>query len=376
MDATSVDLILVRHEEAISNVDSPHEEAIDIKTISESEARDLMKTLHDGTGDSLQKFRIDCGDFYPDALTEEGKARASQGLPTPVDNVYIIISTSCLRGIQTAGHVSESFRLVGSRSTKDGNLLLHCDNRIREATNWPQDHAPVTWTENGRTYASYIRVRGGEGTNAGEVLGLDKFDLTNTTWFGNSPSGFSSMDGLMNALKNPRSLGEVEKGVDGFLKDLHSTAQDIAKEHHRSKRGGVPKIVIVMHGGIFSLIRRKWTCNCQWDSADSAWKWAGSSVLRNGDISVYKFHSSGPDHPLVEVAWDESYKEAFGCRYRNLTRECEDGTLRIPDDSEVDHRGGHADFIERTGVDVVRVIQRQEESLRTMFRAPMTDVPN
>ncbi|RSL39157.1 hypothetical protein CEP54_016362 [Fusarium duplospermum] len=55
MDATSVDLILIRHEEAISNVDSPHEEAIDIKTIPETEARDLMKKLHDGTGDSPKK---------------------------------------------------------------------------------------------------------------------------------------------------------------------------------------------------------------------------------------------------------------------------------------------------------------------------------
>jgi hypothetical protein len=133
------------------------------------------------TKDPLKKTRIKIGDFCPDALTEEGKARASQGLPTPRDNVYIVMSSSCLRGIQTADHMSESFRLVGSRSTKDGNLLLHCDNRIREATNWPRDHAPVTCTENGRTYASYIRVRGGEGANAGEVLGLGKFDLTNTT---------------------------------------------------------------------------------------------------------------------------------------------------------------------------------------------------
>lgn len=93
-------------------------------------------------------------------------------------------------------------------------------------------------------------------------------------------------------------------------------------------------------------------------------------------MSVYKFHSSGPDHPLVEVSWDESYKEAFGCRYRNLTRGREDGTLSIPDDSEVDQRRGHADFIDRTGVDVVGVIKRQEEPLRTIFRTPMTDVPN
>ncbi|WKT53787.1 Histidine phosphatase superfamily [Fusarium oxysporum f. sp. vasinfectum] len=340
-------LVFCRHEEAISNLKLS--DGLDIRKMSVQESKKLNEKLQTNTIDG---DRIGLGDFWPDGLTQYGKIQATTRSLNLLENVYEVISSSSLRAMQTAFCMDGNFEKVGSRYDKNNQMLIRYDGRIREATNWPQDQAAIIKEEGCRKYASYIKVQGGNGHDkpSGTILGVETVDLTNTMPFGKYED-VTTISTMLESLKRPRKIEEIEEEVAQFISDLLRRALEIASEHKASGRKGNPHIVIVTHGGILNFIMNDWNCKFKESSDGMCLEWCESTNLENGDAVVCEFSNSS--NRLREIPGDTYYKRIFGSHYRNLTEEKANlAESHNAEGSICNQRQEHLNFIERTADDV------------------------
>ncbi|KAJ4190513.1 hypothetical protein NW767_011341 [Fusarium falciforme] len=94
----------------------------------------------------------------------------------------VALSSPYTRAFQTAYLMSPSFTLVESQVGKAEKPAIYIDKCLREATTWPQDSESLPTKEGDRTYTSYLESKGGNGSDAGEVVGEAKVDYTNAIW--------------------------------------------------------------------------------------------------------------------------------------------------------------------------------------------------
>ncbi|RMJ01663.1 hypothetical protein BHE90_016728 [Fusarium euwallaceae] len=333
-----VHIILKRHEEATSNVSCEAKQgSIDIRTISDIDPEEFA------AGDK----RIVVGDYLPCGLTRVANERASRKLGAPLENVEFLCCTTATRAVQTLQGMLPHIELgPGCPRDENGQPILHCDSRILEATNWPQDQSATRWQKDGRTYTSYYELEGGKGPDAGHVLGVSKVDLTNTDW--------RQEDDPKEALRHCPTFEEIEERVAEWRRDLFERAS-------RTTNEGTARFIVVSHGGILSFILSEWRCLYKRKDLDSFWEWKGSGFLSNGEAVVFEFQ---PDGTLTEVPRDPYYEKVFGDSYKTFGEE--PLVYKNPDGSEVDQKQGHKDFIRDTAEEVVAVMETQEGLLDKM----------
>ncbi|RSL66117.1 hypothetical protein CEP54_003877 [Fusarium duplospermum] len=333
-----VHVILKRHEQATSNVScEARQGSIDIRTISHIDPEEFA------AGDK----HIVVGDYLPCGLTREAKERASRKLGARLENVELLCCSTATRAIETLQMMLPQLELgPGCPRDENGQPIVHCDSRILEATNWPQDQSATRWKKDGRTYTSYFELQGGTGPDAGNVLGVSRADLTNTNW--------RQEDDPREALRHCPAFEDIEERVAQWRRDLFERASLMTNED-------TARFVVVSHGGITNFITSEWRCLYKRKDPDSFWKWAGSGILTNGDVVVFEFQSDGT---FTEIPRDPYYEKVFGDSYKTWGEEAL--VYKNPDGSEVDQKRGHVDFIRDTAEEVVAVMEKQGDLLDKM----------
>ncbi|KAJ4312194.1 hypothetical protein N0V84_010060 [Fusarium piperis] len=315
----------------------PMQGSIDIRTASHIDPEKL----------AAGGKHITIGDFFPCGQTKEGKERASRKLGVHLENVELLCCSTATRTIETLQRMLPQLELgPGCPRYESGQPIIHCDSRILEATNWPQDQSAMRWQKDGRTYTSYFELQGGTGPDAGNVLGVSRVDLTNTDWrVDHEP---------METCQQSPMFEDIEERVAQWRRELFERACLTTNE-------STVRFVIVCHGGILNFITSQWRCSYKRKDQDSFWEWEGSGILANGDVVVFEFQCDGT---LTEVPRDEYYENVFGDSYKTFGEE--HLVYTNPDGSTVDQKRGHQDFIRDTAKEVAAVMERQGGLLETM----------
>ncbi|KAK7428352.1 hypothetical protein QQZ08_005109 [Neonectria magnoliae] len=334
----------------------------DLAASSEDESLRLIRDMKDG-----KPVQIFNGTYLMDGLTIEGKKEAGQQLPRPLDNVCRIVSSPCTRAIQTASLTSPSFNLVESQAREAGNPTTHIDKRLQEATPWPQDMEPLLTNDGGRTYTSYLEIKGGNGSDAGEVVGEVEVDYTNAIWREVGMQGnLQTVDGRMEALEHPETLDQVKERCKNFREEEFIAAHKDYEEHIKSGKEGTPKRVWVGHGGAINLLESKYHCEYA-KAADGWWAWRGSGALSHGEFRVFNLCLKGDGSVVLkEKPWDSDDAEAFGCRYRHFESDSS-RQYRNPDGSLVDQKRGYEAFFSSVRNDVIHVARDKRSALRELL---------
>ncbi|KAK7414188.1 hypothetical protein QQX98_006974 [Neonectria punicea] len=355
------DIFFFRHCKSASNLPGTRP-GFDLAASSEDESLRLIRDMKDG-----KPVQIFNGTYLMDGLTIEGKKEAVQQLPRPLDNVCRIVSSPCTRAIQTASLASPSFNLAESQVGKSRNSTIHIDKRLQEATPWPQDMEPLLTKEGDRTYTTYLEIKGGNGSDAGDVVGEAEVDYTNAIWREVGMQGnLQTVDGRMEALEHPETLDQVKERCQSFLEEELIAAHKDYEEHIRSGKEGTPKRVWVGHGGAINLLEGKYHCEYAKDAHDH-WAWRGSGALSHGEFRVFNLCLKGDGSVVLkEKPWDKDDAEAYGRRYKHFDS---DPSLqyRNPDGSLVDQERGYEAFFSRVRKDVIHVAQDKRRVLRELL---------
>ncbi|KAF7552441.1 hypothetical protein G7Z17_g4307 [Cylindrodendrum hubeiense] len=356
MEDTEFHIVFIRHAEATSNVVAFHNrDGIDIPNM---DAQSFHQSLLDIATTGGTSTTVRQGIYLPDYLTQFGEESIEEFIkparadPSKKLDVYRIFTSPLPRAVATAIRSTDRFEIF---DTCDGQPCIESHPSLQEATNWPQDmEAPST-------DASYIKLKGGHGSDAGSVLGEGTVDLSRITNQNNEQSKQNTVESRMNALTVPQSWEdslEHGKKVREWLLDHRSR---IVREHKLSGRGGPARVVVVVHGGMFNIIVDRWYCAYKKKNGTGDWEWVTSTVFRNLEAVVFRFKSDN-DATMEEVPRSADYERIFGDYYRHL------GVVEYinSNGTVVDQRRGHKDFIDRTGNEVRNVLTQKPFIMRLL----------
>lgn len=259
-----------------------------------------------------------------------------------------------------------NFNMEESQAGKPEKPVIHIDRRLREATSWPQDFEPVLERKGARECTSYLEVKGGNGLDAGRVVGETKVDFTNAIWREvGMQRTLQTKEARIEALEYPETLDEVKQRLASFLKDEFIAAMENYQEHTESGKEGTPKRVWMGHGGALNLLENKFHCEYT-HGADGCCEWGGSAALGYGEVRVFNPCVDGDSTvALKEKPWDNHYAKVFGSRYRHFGS---DPSLqyRHPDGSLVDQEKDYEAFFSRARNEVVKVVQEKRTALSVL----------
>ncbi|KAK8125015.1 uncharacterized protein PG998_000774 [Apiospora kogelbergensis] len=172
-----VDIVLVRHGQAVSNVNS--------------------------------------GEWRPDGLTDFGiKSIHEFTRHTKLRNVHAIVSSCSARSIQTAQILADAFT---------DPPKIHCRPEFQELTPWPYDQ-PINFQQSeGRPY-TYTKLRGGSEEDAGTLTRDQVVNMNNLDWpvMPHTLDLFPNRDELENrVIEARRWLLRLAKEVDHLGSNIH-----------------------------------------------------------------------------------------------------------------------------------------------------------
>ncbi|KAM7212783.1 hypothetical protein V8F06_011818 [Rhypophila decipiens] len=391
VDISQVHIIFQRHGQAISNIVDFESDGVNPQELSMSQLHSLAKgrtgylQLGIYLPDGLTQFGLDASKTFINDVTQNGAI-------APLDNVYLLASSPLTRAFQTIEGNAPAFNLVGPFNTDSDShppkIYLHPG--LQEATTWPQDF-PALVNASTKTI-SYLNLHGGSTAGKKGLLTQETIlPTSNLIW---PDSGSSSAPGpafsicqdpdsrLAAALSTP-VLPEIESQVREARVWLREKCREVALLHRASGRGGTPKIVVCLHGGIINFVTQKWYCNVVPGSHPSDetvnWIWKGSAKLGNLECVVYRFPPSASsssvkgasdEAAIEEVPVEEAKEERefLGKYYRHMSSEknIRDEDYVQGDGSLVDQKRGHWEFILTKARDVQRFGQERPDVLEAL----------
>jgi broad specificity phosphatase PhoE len=368
-DISKVDIILIRHAEAISNI-RLEAEGVNGVIASLTDIKSLAEIALDS---SRPGPMVKSGVYLPDGLTQYGvdattkfvKAVGRGGM-RKLENVYRLVSSPLTRSIQTLEKIADAFQLVGPLHAQNScNRKIYCHPGIREATNWPQDLPPLV---DGRRIASYIKIAGGFGSNAGIVLGEEHVDFSAVVLPDCMGDENVTLQARISTLMAYPSLESIEERVKEFRIWLRECAVEALEIHQREKRQGTPRVVVCLHGGIINFLTQNWYCDFKRDTDSGEWVWSGSGALGHLQANVYKFESLMDDEAkLKESPYNNYYARILGNYYRHMAGD--DGLLyKNPNGTFIDQKYEHWRFIERVGKEVKTSVIRREKVMEILLK--------
>ncbi|KAH7175845.1 hypothetical protein EDB81DRAFT_771214 [Dactylonectria macrodidyma] len=359
MGKFDMDVVLVRHAQAISNVVvESNEGGIDFINMEHGALIRLLEAVN-ASRDKFPLLTAKYGVYLPDGLTKEGQnscegfVESAREDPSNKLEVHRVYSSHLTRAVETAMRAIDKFNALDCH---EGQPCIQTHSSIEEATNWPQDNQSPTLK------ASYILLQGGKGDDAGNVLGEITTDLSAVTCRVNDKNILNSPETRLHSLKVTPDFEACEEHAAGFRKWLYGQRETITRQWKAAGREGIPRVVVFLHGGIFNMLVGKWYCSYTRDDESSDWKWNGSTVLRNLEAAVFRFNSDD-DATLEEVPRNAEYERIFGKYYRHL------GMVEYtnPDGTVVDQRQGHKDFLERTAAEVLGVVTEKPLMMQALM---------
>ncbi|KAH7157781.1 hypothetical protein B0J13DRAFT_542722 [Dactylonectria estremocensis] len=359
MGKLGMDVVLVRHAQAISNVEAHgNEDGIDFIKMKHEPLVRLLKAVS-AHPDAIPAPKAKYGVYLPDGLTKhgqdacEGFVQSARKDPSKKLQVHRIYSSHLTRAVESAVRASDKFTALDCH---EGKPCIQSHSSIEEATNWPQDNQSPTLN------ASYILLQGGRGSDAGNILRETTMDLSVVTCRVNDKHILNSPETRLHSLKVTPDFEACEKHAAGFRKWLYGQRETVTQQWKAAGREGIPRVVVFLHGGIFNMLVGKWYCTYKRKNESSDWEWASSTVLRNLEAAVFRFNSD-EDATLEEVPRDAEYEKIFGTYYRHL------GVVEYtnPDGTVVDQRQGHKDFLERTAAEVLGVVTEKPLLMQAMM---------
>ncbi|KAF5560230.1 phosphoglycerate mutase family [Fusarium phyllophilum] len=308
MEATQnipyVEIVLVRHAEAISNVATDNG-GIGGQELTISQLQAVSKHLSQKTEPDI---KVKIGDFLPDGLTQFGMGQVRDFVQlvtkTPegrIPNVCYVACSPLSRAIQTAQLLKPALDMV------DGGGII-CHPGLTEVTGWPQDYEPCT---DDKGYRRYILIAGGN-TDPGKIIKEELVDTTGCALFDGS-----SLSQLPGPIPKTPSKESIEKRVQDARQWLQKLAAQALKKHQEAQLPGPARIVVITHGGFQQFLTENRYCNYVTSPDHSGLKFAGTSAQRNLDVNLYRFD----EHRLVELPYDEEFSQLFGKHYRCMERE-------------------------------------------------------
>ncbi|KAF5617811.1 hypothetical protein F52700_12498 [Fusarium sp. NRRL 52700] len=326
-----VQVILIRHAEAISNV-LTDKDGIGGCDLTLSQLQAVSKHLSQNTEPDVE---VRCGDFLPDGLTQFGIDQAKDSVQLAVKanggripNVYYVACSLLSRAIQTAQLLMDAF----DRVDEEGIL---CHPGLNELTGWPQDHEACNDDEGHR---KYIMLSGGN-TDAGKIIKEEHFDTTGCALFDGS-----SVRRLSPPPLEAPSKESMKKSVQEARQWLQGLAAKALKKHQEAQLPGPARIVVITHGGSQQFLTEKRYCNYTTSPGHSGLQWAGTSAQRNLDVTLCTFDQ----HRLVELPYDQEFSQLFGKHYRCMEREKLTREWPKDEDQEADHIKFIRDSFEET----------------------------
>ncbi|KAH7019470.1 hypothetical protein EDB80DRAFT_700917 [Ilyonectria destructans] len=354
MEDQEFHVLFVRHAEATSNVVAlNNENGIDVRNMNEEAFRQsLLDIVKTGGVHTTVKM----GEYLPDYLTKSGEESIERFVesavyePSNKVGVYRVFTSPLPRAAATAMRSIDKFELLDAHEGQPG---IESHTLLQEATNWPQDMPTPS------PRASYIQIKGGRGKDAGTVMGEGTLDMSAITFHG-SKHDEETVETRLNTLKAPQSWEvslEHAKRVREWLRE-HRT--QIVRQHQQSGRGGIPKVVVFVHGGMFNLIVGRWYCSYKKNDLGD-WDWVTSTVFRNLEVAAFRF-TSDEKATLEEVPQSAEYEELFGDYYRHL------GIVEYIDSNgkPVDQSLGHKAFVERIGDQVSKVLEQKPRVMKAL----------
>ncbi|KAK6843386.1 hypothetical protein PG987_004246 [Apiospora arundinis] len=256
-----VDVVLVRHGQAVSNVNS--------------------------------------GEWRPDGLTDFGINSVHEFTRhTKLRNVHAIVSSCSARSIQTAQILAKAFADLPK---------IHCRPEFQELTPWPYDQPINLQQSKGRLYA-YTKLQGGSEEDAGTLTRDQVVDMNPLDW--------PVMPHTSDLFPNRE---ELENRVMEARRWLRGLAKKVLEDQPRSNIHGRPTIVVVCHGGFLNLFLGEYRCCFTRSSSSESWEWASSTTLSNLDAAVCSFASlADQDAQLVEQEKSDEWSKVLGQHYRHL----------------------------------------------------------
>ncbi|KAF4470074.1 4-dimethylallyltryptophan N-methyltransferase [Fusarium albosuccineum] len=350
-----MDIVCIRHGQSVSNVEG-EKGYLDITSSSAEECLQFFKNIEAGKGGQISN-----GDWLMDGLTSEGMKQARE-MAFSLCNVYCVTSSPCTRAFQTARAISTSFEWVDHQTGeagKAGEPAIYIDKRLQEPTPWSQDFVPLLRKDGDRMWTSYLEVKGGRGSDAGQVVGETRVDYTNAIWTQDDAyEHLQTTEARMNALEHPETIEDARKRAKSFLEDLWIEAMKNCCRHIESGWEGTPKMVLVVHGGLMNILEEKFHCKYT-RSRDGSWEWQSSTALDHGEVRVFNLCYGDKSIRLEEKSWDREYEELLGHLYRRF--ESDDRLqYRNTDGSLVDQERGYNDFHAREVDEAIRVLEDPE----------------
>lgn len=356
--APEVDILLIRHGQAVSNIDATgvYPNGIDPRKNDYDalckEARQIIN--------GVKADPISYGCFLPDGLTEYGVATAEEFTETvqPMDNVYMFCASGLTRSIQTVQKLMPAFETVEG----DDRDIIHCHPGFVEGCNWPHDIPAIKVSHGYQTIAPYIQIKGGHGPDRGDVVGEVSVDLTNTFWHEETGGrDYKTPEGRWDCVRRKPTQEELEERVRLFRIWLRSHAMQFAEEHRRDERPGTARIVLCVHGGITMFLMNHFHPVLIRNPEDdpSPYKWVDSKVGNLG-VVVCRFQSATDDEAaLHEKQHDPEYSRLLGAHYVELGSE---PRYYDPDGSLVDLKAEYMRFNRRAAHEVWNVTEEHEEA--------------
>ncbi|KAK8859494.1 hypothetical protein PGQ11_010228 [Apiospora arundinis] len=308
-----VNVIIVRHGEAVSNVRS--------------------------------------GEWRSDGLTDFGiKATQDFARHMEIKNVYSFVSSQSIRSIQTVQIIENE---LTTRANTRANVAvnrpnIHYHPDFRELTDWPHDQ-PINMQHREDMSYTYEKLCGGSGEDSETLTGKQVVDLND--------SGCQAMSHTLDLFPHREYLKNRVKKARIWLREI---VKEALAYHRRNRIYGRPTIVLVCHGGFLNPFLGEYRCDFTRSQNSENWEWASSTTLRNLDAVVYSFASlTDPDAQLVEQEKSDEWSEVLGQHYRHLGSERKCG-------GDVNHEREYWRFLERAAE---RVRNQDKLLLNRLFRS-------
>ncbi|KAH6874960.1 hypothetical protein B0T10DRAFT_200905 [Thelonectria olida] len=351
-----IDIVFFRHLMSTSNTVAPDGVVGQpfLRLSSEQIVKWAWDDVNQGTAQGVKR-----GEYLWDGLTKNAvdKTKHLYKIWDSVPDIYLVMSSPLTRAIQTGN-------LIFSNHT----LWVH--DCFQEATSWPQDFQACWYRDQGRSYTSYLQLKGGDGKDRGHIVKREKFDVTNAFFLSRDAMDDTRDQRLKTVLAAP-TLEELEKRGAEARALLYDVAKKLHRQHNHNKTAAqsTGKLVVICHGGSLNFITQDFCCDFTRENDKSEWKWKTSSGLVHGDAVVYRFKPTADDkHRLVEQPETKAYRDALGDKYRVLKDKRRE--FKNPDGSVVDHKAEYMKFNEKVARDVKKTYEENPEVFRYLLGVP------
>ncbi|KAK7927818.1 hypothetical protein PG985_004816 [Apiospora marii] len=271
----SVDIIIVRHGQAVSNVKSGEWQSYGLTDVGIEETRKFARHAN-------------------------------------MKNVYSFVTSLSIRSVQTMQIIKDEFP---NRPNTRGNAVvsqpeIHYRPEFQELTDWPHDQ-PINFQRRQGVLYTYKKLRGGSGEDSGALKGEQAVDLRGLDCQVTPPT--------LDLFPTRKCLGNRVKEARRWLRGI---GKEALAHHRRNRIYGRPTIVVICHGGFLNPFLGEYRCCFTRSQGSGNWDWTSSTTLNNLDAVVCSFASqTDPDAQLVEQEKSDEWSEVLGQHYRHLGSE-------------------------------------------------------